>query len=203
MTRRQGVRLATLFTVVILAFYAFGYWQSRPAAPEPMAWYGQYQDTLLKPLQAQRLTLADAGAALGHGTLWMISAEGKPLLVSRHTMESDDLSWRVQAVIGLTPEQTESLVQAQAWQPELPDQPISSAVGDALKDRQVVRLSLIPNEPMSLAQVQGTFGNPDLRLPVSEGEAWVYPKEGAVVAVGEEQAHSIMFGLRDALPAEQ
>ncbi len=203
MTRRQGVRLATLFTVVILAFYAFGYWQSRPEAPEPMQWLERYQANLLTPLHEQQLTLGDASDALGHGTLWMISSEGQPLLVSRYTMESDDLSWRVQAVIGLTPEQTESLVQAQAWQPDLPDQPINSAVGDALKDRKVVRLSLIPNEPMSLAQVQGTFGNPDLRLPVSEGEAWVYPKVGVVVAVGEEQAHSIMFGLREELPAEQ
>ena len=199
MTRRQGVRLATLFTVVILAFYAFGYWQSKPAAPEPMDWYGQYQESLFNTLQAERLTMADTGAELGHGTLWMISSEGEPLLVSRYTLESDDLSWRAQAVIALTPEQTDSLVQAQAWQPDLPDQPISSAVGDALKDRKVVRLSMIPNEPMSLAQVQGTFGNPDLRLPVSEGEAWVYPKVGAVVAVGEEQAHSIMFGLREDL----
>ncbi|WVM90502.1 hypothetical protein UMZ34_10500 [Halopseudomonas pachastrellae] len=49
MTRRQGVRLATLFTVVILAFYAFGYWQSRPAAPEPMDWYGQYQSPCSRP----------------------------------------------------------------------------------------------------------------------------------------------------------
>ena len=151
MTRRQGVRLATLFTVVILAFYAFGYWQSRPEAPEPMQWQERYQANLLTPLHEQQLTLGDAGAVLGHGTLWMISSEGEPLLVSRYTMESDDLSWRVQAVIGLTPEQTESLVQAQAWQPELPDQPINSAVGDALKDRKIVRLSLIPNEPMSLA----------------------------------------------------
>lgn len=203
MTRRQGVRLATLFTVVILAFYAFGYWQSRPETPEPMQWLARYQVSLLTPLHEQQLTLGGAGEALGHGTLWMISSEGQPLLVSRYTMESDDLSWRVQAVIGLTPEQTDSLVQAQAWQPDLPDQPINSAVGDALKDRKVVRLSLIPNEPMSLAQVQGTFGNPDLRLPVSEGEAWVYPKVGVVVAVGEEQAHSIMFGLREELPAAQ
>jgi len=203
MTRQQGVRLATLLSVVILAFFAFGFWMSKPQQAEPMQWRAAYEDSLWTPLQRQQLTLGDASAALGHGTLWMISSEGKPLLVSRYTLESDGLSWRAQAVLKLTDQQRDSLVQAQAWEPGLPDQPINSSVADALKDQPVLRLSLIPSEPLALSDIQGTIGNPDLRLPVSEGEeAWVYPKIGAVVAVGEEQAHSIMFGLRDELSGE-
>lgn len=203
MTRQQGVRLATLLSVVILAFFAFGFWLSKPQQGEPMQWRTTYEDNLWTPLQRQQLTLGDASEALGHGTLWMISADGEPLLVSRYTLESDELSWRAQAVLKLTPQQRDSLVQAQAWEPGLPDQPINSAVAESLKDQPVLRLSLIPSEPLSLADIQGTIGNPDLRLPVSEGEeAWVYPKIGAVVAVGEEQAHSIMFGLRDDLSGE-
>ncbi|WP_339666702.1 hypothetical protein [uncultured Pseudomonas sp.] len=203
MTRRQGARLATLLSVVILAFFAFGFWLSKPQQGEPMQWRTAYEDSLWGPLQRQQLTLGEASDALGHGTLWMISSEGKPLLVSRYTLESDDVSWRVQAVLKLTPQQRDSLVQAQAWEPELPDQPINSSVADALKDQPVLRLSLIPSEPLALSDVQSTMGNPDLRLPVSEGEeAWVYPKIGAVVAVGEEKAYSIMFGLRDDLSGQ-
>ena len=203
MTRRQGARLATLLSVIILGFFAFGFWLSKPQQGEPMQWRVAYEDSLWKPLQRQQLTLGRASEALGHGTLWMISSEGQPLLVSRYTLESDDVSWRVQAVLKLTPQQRDSLVQAQAWTPGLPDQPINSSVADALKDQPVQRLSLIPSEPLALSDVQSTLGNPDLRLPVSEGEeAWVYPKVGAVVAVGEEKAYSIMFGLRDDLSGE-
>ena len=179
MTRQQGVRIATLLSVVILAFFAFGFWLSKPQQGDAMQWRTDYEKSLWAPLQREQLTLGDASEALGHGTLWMISSEGKPLLVSRYTLESDDLSWRVQAVLKLTP------------------------VADALKGQPVLRLSLIPSEPLALSDVQSTMGNPDLRLPVSEGEeAWVYPKIGAVVAVGEEQAHSIMFGLRNDLTGE-
>jgi hypothetical protein len=203
MTRRQGVQLATLLSVVVLAFFAFGFWLSKPQQAEPMAWRSAYQDSLWGPLQAQQLTLGQTSKVLGQGSLWMISSEGQPLLVSRYTLESDDMSWRVQAVLGLSRQQTDSLVKAQAWQPGRQDQPIDGSIAAALGDEEVLRLSLIPSEPLELERIQGTFGNPDLRLPVSEGEAWVYPKAGAVVAVAEQQAHSIMFGLRDELTAEQ
>lgn len=203
MTRQQGVRLATLLSVVILAFFAFGFWLSKPQQGDAMQWRTTYEENLWAPLQRQQLTLGDASEALGHGTLWMISSDGEPLLVSRYTLDSDGLSWRAQAVLKLTPQQRDSLVQAQAWEPGVPDQPINSSVAESLKDQPVLRLSLIPSEPLALSDVQSTMGNPDLRLPVSEGEeAWVYPKIGAVVAVGEEQAHSIMFGLRDDLSGE-
>ncbi|MEH6567148.1 MAG: hypothetical protein V7756_17630 [Halopseudomonas sp.] len=204
MTRQQGVRLATLLSVLILGFFAFGFWLSKPQQGEPMQWRAAYEESLWKPLQRQQLTLADASAALGHGTLWMISSEGQPLLVSRYTLESDDLSWRAQAVLKLTPQQRDSLVAAQAWEPGLPDQPINSSVADALQDQPVLRMSLIPSEPLPLSDVQNTLGNPELRMPVGEEgeEAWVYPRSGAVVAVDAEQAYSIMFGLREDLKGE-
>ncbi|NLC02362.1 MAG: hypothetical protein GX789_13990, partial [Pseudomonas formosensis] len=60
----------------------------------------------------------------------------------------------------------------------------------------VARLSLIPEQPLKPVRIIATFGQPDWQMPVEQGEAWIYAREGVVVAVGEEQAHSIMFGLR-------
>ncbi len=197
MSPRTGVRLVTIFSAVILAFFLFGDWLAQRDAPRPLAWYENYRESLWQPIQQRSLTLLQADQALGRGHLWMISADGEPALVSRYNLESEDRLWQAQAVIGLGEDEMESLVEAQAWEPGIRDQPVSPAVGEALGDRQILRMSMIPVEPLELNRIEGTFGSPDVRMPVSEGEAWVYPQAGAVVAVGEEEAFSIMFGLRD------
>ena len=77
MTRRQGARLATLLSVVILAFFAFGFWLSKPQQGEPMQWRTAYEDSLWGPLQRQQLTLGEASDALGHGLLAVAEASAK------------------------------------------------------------------------------------------------------------------------------
>lgn len=197
MSPRMGIRLVTIGSAVVLAFFLLGDWLARQDAPEPLSWYDTYGETLWQPLQERSLTLGQADETLGRGHLWMISADGQPALVSRYNLESDDRLWQAQAVIGLGEAEMDSLVEAQAWEAGMRDQPVAPAVGEALADREILRMSMIPVEPIDLEFIEGTFGNPEVRMPVTEGEAWVYPRAGAVVAVGETEAFSIMFGLRD------
>lgn len=198
MQMRLRPGMATLFSVVIIAFFALGSWALKQGDPKPLAWQATYQDSLWLPLKEGRLTLAGVDATLGLGSLWMISADGEPLLVSRYPLSSDDLNWRAQAVIDLNPQQMESLIKAQAWQVDMRDQAVSPAVAAALSGQPVLRMSMIPAEPVEIERITATFGSPDVKLDVREGnQAWVYGRAGMVVAVAEEQAHSIMFGLKD------
>jgi len=197
MSPRTGVRLVTVFSAVVLAFFLLGDWLAQRDAPRPLEWYENHRQSLWEPLRERSLTLGQADETLGRGHLWMISADGQPALVSRYNLDSDERLWQAQAVIGLGSAEMDSLIEAQAWEPGIADQPVSPAVGEALADRAILRMSMIPVEPLDLKHIEGTFGGAELRMPVSEGEAWVYPRIGAVVAVGEEEAYSIMFGLRD------
>ncbi|UAW98267.1 hypothetical protein KEM63_16100 [Halopseudomonas nanhaiensis] len=197
MSPRMGVRLVTIFSAVVLAFFLLGDWLAQRDAPRQMVWYETYRESLWQPLHERSLTLAQADETLGRGHLWMISADGEPALVSRYNLESEERLWQAQAVIGLGAAEMDSLVEAQAWEPGIADQPVAPAVGEALADREILRMSMIPVEPLDLQSIEGTFGGAEVRMPVSDGEAWVYPRIGAVVAVGEDEAYSIMFGLRD------
>lgn len=198
MNARMGLRIGTLVAVVLLSLLALDRWRAEQEAEQGqvLVWKQQYQTSLWQPLRQQALSLADVGRTLGEGRLWMISADGEPKLVSRHPLDSDGQSWRVQATIGLDQQQTASLVEAQAWQPDRADQPVSPEVGIALAQYPVERLSLIPEQPLKLATITATFGAADWQMPVGAGEAWIYVREGVAVSVSEGEAHSIMFGLR-------
>lgn len=200
MNARLGLRIGTLLAVVLLTLLALDRWRAQQEASVPLAWKQQYQASLWLPLRERSLTLADVDRVLGQGYLWMISAEGEPRLASRHVMESDGQRWVVQAVIGLDEQQTASLVEAQAWQPDTPDQAVSSAMGAALAQYPVDRLSLIPDEPLKAVRVVATFGSADWHMPVADEEVWVYGREGLVVSVSGERAYSFMFGVRQDLP---
>jgi len=199
MNAKTGLRIGTWSLVVVVCFFAFGKWLGGQDSdtPRQLAWLPTYQQSLWTPVQQRTLTLAGVQRTLGEGSLWMISAEGEPRLVSRHQLESDDRHWRVQAVIALDEQQTASLVEAQAWQPGSADQAVNPAVAQALAGYPVERLSMLVDEPLPLGYIEGSFGPPEVRMPVEQGEVWVYPRQGVVVAVNEEHAHSIMFGLRD------
>lgn len=198
MNARMGLRIGTLLAVVLLSLLALDRWRAEQEANQGqvLVWKQQYQSSLWTPLRERLLTLAEVKRILGDGQLWMISADGEPKLVSRHPLDSDGQRWRVQAVIGLDQQQTDSLVEAQAWQPDMRDQPVSAAVGVALAEYLVERLSLIPEQPLKLPTIIATFGQADWQMPVDAGEAWIYGREGLVVSVSGDEAHSIMFGLR-------
>lgn len=198
MNARMGLRIGTLLAVVLLSLLALDRWRAEQEANQGqvLVWKQQYQSSLWTPLRERLLTLAEVKRILGDGQLWMISADGEPKLVSRHPLDSDGQRWRVQAVIGLDQQQTDSLVEAQAWQPDMRDQPVSAAVGVALAEYLVERLSLIPEQPLTLPTIIATFGQADWQMPVDAGEAWIYGREGVVVSVSGDEAHSIMFGLR-------
>lgn len=198
MSIRPRVGMATLFSLVVIGLFLLGSWIVQQREPEPMQWQERYQQSIWGPLREGELNLADVDAPLGIGRLWMISVEDEPLLVSRYSMQSDDLNWRVQAVIKLDAQRTESLVQAQDWTAGMRDQSVSPSVGAALAGESVERISLIPSEPVAVKRIVATLGEPDMRMDVSAGnQAWVYGRVGAVVAVSGDQAHSIMFGLQD------
>ncbi|WP_339848033.1 hypothetical protein [uncultured Halopseudomonas sp.] len=197
MSFRPRAGMATLFSLVVIGLFALGSWIMDQREPEPMQWLGRYEQSIWTPLREGELVLASVDAPLGIGRLWMISVEDEPLLVSRYVMQSDDLNWRLQAVITLDAQRTESLVKAQDWQPGMRDQSVSPSVGAALAGQPVERVSLIPSEPVSVQRIIATLGEPDMRMDVSEGnQAWVYGRPGVVVAVSGEEAHSIMFGLQ-------
>lgn len=197
MSLQMGVRTLTILVVVVLGFFALGSWMAAQKAPGEMEWHSQYRESLWQPLRLQSLTLAGVDEALGTGSLWLINAQNQPVLVSRYPLESDGLSWQVQAVVGLESAETESLVRAQAWTAESSERPISSSVAAALAGRLVKRISLMPEEPVDVVSFQGSLGNPAVRMDVGEGrQAWVYPEQGAVVAVSDDEAHSIMFDPR-------
>lgn len=196
MYARMGLRIGTLLAVVVLTLLALDRWRAEQEAGTPLAWRAAYEASLWAPLRARTLTLADVERALGEGSLWMISADGEPRLVSRHPLESDGQRWRMQAVIGLDEQRTASLVEAQAWQPDMADQPVSPAVAAALAQYPVERLSVLPEEAISTEKVIATFGVADWHMPVEEGEAWIYGRQGVVVSVNEGEAFSVMFGLR-------
>ena len=197
MSYRPRVGMATLMSLVVIALYFLVTWIMDQREPVPMEWLGRYEQSIWAPLREGELTLAGVDTPLGVGRLWMISVEDEPLLVSRYVLQSDELNWRLQAVIELEPERMDSLIQAQDWKPGMRDQSVSPAVGTALSSQSVERVSLIPSEPVPVKRIVATLGEPDMRMDVSEGKtAWVYGRTGVVVAVSGEQAHSLMFGLR-------
>lgn len=196
MNPRLALRVGTLLAAIVLTILALDQWWQEREATQPLSWQPEYQASLWAPLRNGSLTLGDLSAVLGEGRLWMISADGEPRLVSRHSLEAERQPWEVTASIALDPQQTASLVQARGWRADMPDQPVGTDIGRALADYPVERLSLIPEQPLKLVRIIATFGQPDWQMPVEQGQAWIYAREGVVVAVGEEQAHSIMFGLR-------
>lgn len=196
MNPRMKLPIGTLLAVALLVWLALSDWGEEQAEAGPLAWKQEFQQSLLAPLREQTLTLSEVDRVLGTGQLWMISADGEPRLVSRHPLDSEGQRWRVQATMELDQQQTASLVQAQAWSAGMPDQPVSPQLGKALGHYPVARLSLIPEEALELQRITATFGTADWQMPVEGGEAWIYGREGVVVSVADEQAHSIMFGLR-------
>ena len=195
MNARMGLRIGTLVAVVLLSLLALDRWRAQQEM-QPLSWKSQYQSSLWTPMHDGTLTLKQVEEVLGEGQLWMISADGEPGLVSRYPLESDGQQWRVQATIKLDEQQTASLVKAQAWQADMPDQPVARSVGEALLAYPIARMGVQPEEPLVLSRITATFGPADWKMPVEAGEAWIYGRAGAVVSVSDEQAYSIMFGLR-------
>lgn len=199
MSFRPRAGMATLFSLVVIGLFFLVTWVMDQREPEPMQWQERYQQSIWTPLREGDLTLAGVDKPLGVGRLWMVSVEDEPLLVSRYVIQSDELNWRVQAVIELDAERMASLVKAQDWTAGMRDQSVSPSVGAALAGQPVKRISLIPSEPVKVKRIVATLGEPDMRMDVSEGNrAWVYGRTGAVVAVSGEEAHSLMFGLQGA-----
>lgn len=196
MTARMGLRIGTLVAVVVLTLLALDRWRAEQEAGTPLAWRQAYELSLWLPLRERRLTLVEVERTLGRGSLWMISADGEPRLVSRHPLESDGQRWRVQAVIGLDERRIASLVAAQAWRPHMADQAVVPAVADALAQYPVERISVMPERAVRAQTMVATFGVADWHMPVDGGEAWVYGRQGVVVSVSEGEALSVMFGLR-------
>lgn len=196
MNPRMKLPIGTLLAVALLVWLALSDWGEEQAEAGPLAWKQEFQQSLLAPLREQTLTLSEVDRVLGTGQLWMISADDQPGLVSRYSLQSDGQHWQVQAAIELDQPQTESLVRAQAWSAGMPDQAVSPAIGEALAHYPVARLSLVPEQPLELQRITATLGNADWQMPVEAGEAWIYGREGAVVSVSNDQAYSIMFGLR-------
>ncbi|TVP88387.1 MAG: hypothetical protein EA348_10880 [Pseudomonadaceae bacterium] len=196
MNRSIGFPLVTLLSLIAVAFFALGYYFSRGETADPLQWHEEYQASLWQPLREQELRLGDVSRVLGPGQLWMISAEGEPALVSRYRLETDGQNWRAQATVELAEEHMDSLIEAQNWQPEMYDQPLSTEVARALADYPIIRMSMQPEEPVDILQITTSLGQPDMRLDIAGGETWIYQRSGIAVSVTGDDAHSIMFGLR-------
>src|SRR5690606_39886226 len=89
MNPRLAMRVGTLLAVIVLTLIALDRWRAEQEATQPMSWKPDYQNSLWLPLREGSLTLGDVVRVLGEGSLWMISADGEPRLVTRHGLEAE------------------------------------------------------------------------------------------------------------------
>ncbi|MDX5371015.1 MAG: hypothetical protein LPK18_01070 [Pseudomonadaceae bacterium] len=173
---------ALLFTIVALASCLFGYWLLTPREEkvEPLPWLQQWDRTVLQPLLAERLSVAQLGRQLSGSELWL---QPGPRLLLRG--ELDD--WQVEGELALSEAQRASLVAASGIGPDDAEQPQSAQMLEQLAGQAIAALSLRPRQEVAAARISASLGAPRLRLQLQEGEAWVYPQQGLTVHLQDDR----------------
>ena len=186
-----------LFALLGGLFFAWGAWLMRgPQAPAPLPWLADWQVRVLQPLAEGQLSLAMLSAQVD-GELWLQpqSAEHGVRLLYRGPLAAAEGAWQVQAEVQLSAAQQASLVQAAGLGRE--ELPLSVQMVGQLARQAIEVVELHAPAELSAERMTVTLGQPRLRLPLSEGEAWVYPQQGLTLRVQDE----LVLVLR-AVPAQ-
>ncbi len=180
-----------LFALLAGLFFAWGTWLMRgPQAPTPLPWLAGWQARVLPPLVDERLSLAALSAQV-EGELWLQPqpAERRARLLYRGALRDEEALWQVQAEVQLSDAERASLVKAVGLAGE--EQPLSAQMVGQLARQPIESVAFTAPPSVPAERVAATLGQPRLRLPLPEGEAWVYPQWGLTVRVQDEVVLSL------------
>lgn len=171
---------ALLFTIVALASCLIGYWWllSREEQAQPLPGFAAWETEVLQPLADDKLTLALLHERLPDAELWLQPEQDGPHLWLREHLPLAGETWELEAEVQLSARQRSSLAAASGVRPGDAEQPQSTQLLEQLAARPIDSLHLSPRAEVPSASVAAEFGEPRLRLPLPEGEAWVYPQLG-------------------------
>lgn len=175
-----------LFALLAGLFFAWGAWLMRgPQAPTPLPWLADWQARVLQPLVEERLSLAALSAKV-EGELWLQPqpAEQGARLLYRGPVNGEEGLWQVQAEVQLSSAERASLVKAVGLARE--EQPLSAQMVGQLARQPIESVEFTAPPSVPAERVAATLGQPRLRLPLPEGEAWVYPQWGLTVRVQDD-----------------
>lgn len=185
------VQHGLLFALLAGLFFAWGAWLMRgPQAPTPLPWLAGWQTRVLPPLVEERLSLAALSAQV-EGELWLQpqAAEQGARLLYRGALRDEEALWQVQAEVQLSDAERASLVKAVGLAGE--EQPLSVQMVGQLARQPIDSVQFTAPPSVPAERVAATLGQPRLRLPLPEGEAWVYPQWGLTVRVQDEVVLSL------------
>lgn len=180
-----------LFALLAGLFFAWGAWLMRgPQAPTPLPWLADWQTRVLPPLVEERLSLAALSAQV-EGELWLQpqAAERGARLLYRGALRDEEALWQVQAEVQLSDAERASLVKAVGLAGE--EQPLSVQMVGQLARQPIDSVQFTAPPSVPAERVAATLGQPRLRLPLPEGEAWVYPQWGLTVRVQDDLVLSL------------
>jgi hypothetical protein len=166
------------------------------ADAEPMPWLTTWGTDVIEPLADDQLSLTQL-AGQAPGELWLQPRAGGPRLVYRAQLDREEGAWRLEAQLGLTASEHESL--ARALGKSTDEQPLSGAMLDQLGGHRVAVLNLVPMAVIPAERIVASLGAPRLRLRTGEGEAWIYPRQGLSVHLLDDQVQLLHLVPREAM----
>lgn len=193
------VQHGLIFVVVALLFFAWGAWlmRAQPAAA-PLPWLAEWQASVLEPLADDRLSLAMLRAQ-AEGELWL----QPPRLLYRADWQASGAPWTLEAELGLSEAERDSLMAAVGVGVRDAERPLSKQLLAELGTHAVVALSLKPQQGVAAERLVSSIGQPRLRLELGEGQAWVYPEAGLTAHTEDDQLLLLRVVPRDALHKRQ
>lgn len=177
-----------IFVIVAVLFFAWGAWLMHGTEVRPVANLQQWRDALLQPLAEDELALGDL-RALAPGELWLEPRLDGMRLSYRARLEGEEGEWSLQAELGLSQGQRDSLMAAQGLKPGDPELALDESLAEQMASFAITSLNL--NAPQALAgeRLAVSLGPPRLTLELTDGQAWVYPQWGLTVHLhGEDVA---------------
>lgn len=176
-----------LFAVVALLFFAWGAWLVRPPQPAaPLPWLAEWQREVLAPLADDRLRLARLSERVD-GELWLQPRPDGARLFYRGQWQAGGEPWALEAELGLSEAERDSLVAAAGRDAKASEQPLGGQLVAELGQHAVVGLSLRPNAELAAERLAASLGQPRLRLELADGQAWVYPELGLTLHLDDER----------------
>jgi hypothetical protein len=177
-----------IFVIVAVLFFAWGAWLMHGTEVRPVANLQQWRDALLQPLAEDELALGDL-RALAPGELWLEPRLDGMRLSYRARPEGEEGEWSLQAELGLSQGQRDSLMAAQGLEPGDAELALDESLAEQMASFAITSLNL--NAPQALAgeRLAVSLGPPRLTLELTDGQAWVYPQWGLTVHLhGEDVA---------------
>lgn len=176
-----------LFAAVALLFFAWGAWLMRTPPPaEPLPWLAEWRSELLTPLADERLNLAQVSRRVA-GELWLQPRPDGARLLYRGEWRAGGESWALEAELGLSEAERDSLMAAAGLGVKDAEQSLGAQLLAGLGRQAVAGLSLRPLHAVAAERLAASLGQPRLRLELAEGQAWVYPELGLTAYTDDGQ----------------